>query len=150
MTELDNLLEGVKVEWKTLEEVCEFKNGKGHEKDVNREGKFIIVNSKFISTDGRVAKYSHKQICPLFTDDVLIVMSDLPNGKALAKTFLVDKNDRYTLNQRIGCITIKDKLELFPKFFNYYLNRTPQLLKYNNGIDQTNLRKKQILDVINL
>lgn len=147
MTELDNLLEGVKVEWKTLEEVCEFKNGKGHEKDVNREGKFIIVNSKFISTDGRVAKYSHKQICPLFTDDVLIVMSDLPNGKALAKTFLVDKNDRYTLNQRIGCITIKDKLELFPKFFNYYLNRTPQLLKYNNGIDQTNLRKKQILDV---
>lgn len=147
MSELDNLLEGAKVEWKTLEEVCEFKNGKGHEKDVNREGKFIIVNSKFISTDGRVAKYSHKQICPLFTDDVLIVMSDLPNGKALAKTFLVDKNDRYTLNQRIGGITIKDKLELFPKFFNYYLNRTPQLLKYNNGIDQTNLRKKQILDV---
>jgi type I restriction enzyme S subunit len=147
MSYLDKLLEGVNVEWKTLEEVCEFKNGKGHEKDVNKEGEFIVVNSKFVSTDGRVVKYSHKQICPLFIDDILIVMSDLPNGKALAKTFLVDKNERYTLNQRIGGITIKDKSELFPKFFNYYLNRSEQLLKYNNGIDQTNLRKKQILDV---
>lgn len=147
MSYLDKLLEGVEVEWKTLEEVCEFKNGKGHEKGINQEGKFIVVNSKFISTNGRVAKYSLNQTCPLFLDDILIVMSDLPNGKALSKTFLVDRNDRYTLNQRIGGITIKDKSMLFPEFLNYYLNRTQQLLKYNNGIDQTNLRKKQILDV---
>ena len=147
MSELKYSLVNIEVDWKTLEEVCVFQNGKGHEKDVNHEGKFIVVNSKFISTEGRIVKYSHKQICPLFVDDVLIVMSDLPNGKALAKTFLVEENKKYTLNQRIGGITIKNKSELLPKFFNYYINRTQQLLRFNNGVDQTNLRKKQILDV---
>ena len=36
---------------------------------------------------------------------------------------------------------------LLPKFLQYFLNRTPQLLKYNNGVDQTNLRKDQILGI---
>lgn len=135
------------VEWKTLEEVAHFANGKGHEKDISENGKFIVVNSKFISTDGLVAKYSDSQICPLFKDDILLVMSDLPNGKALSKTFIVDEDERYTLNQRIGAITVKDKSEMWPKFLHYYLDRTPQLLKHDNGVDQTNLRKGQILEV---
>ena len=135
------------VEWKTLEEVAHFSNGKGHEKDISEDGKFIVVNSKFISTDGLVAKYSDSQICPLFKDDILLVMSDLPNGKALSKTFIVDEDERYTLNQRIGGITVKDKSEILPKFLHYYLDRTPQLLKHDNGVDQTNLRKGQILEV---
>ena len=29
----------------------------------------------------------------------------------------------------------------------YFLNRNPQLIKYDNGVDQTNLRKDQILGV---
>ncbi|MFB8556362.1 restriction endonuclease subunit S [Enterococcus faecalis] len=135
------------VEWKALGEVTEFSNGKGHEKDIIEDGKYIVVNSKFISTDGQVAKYSNKQICPLIIDDILIVMSDLPNGKALSKTFIVDKNDKYTLNQRIGKISVKNKQVLLPKFLQYFLNRTPQLLKYNNGVGQTNLRKAQILGI---
>ncbi len=145
----DKLLtfEDGQVEWKTLGEVTEFSNGKGHEKDIIEDGKYIVVNSKFISTDGQVAKYSNKQICPLIIDDILIVMSDLPNGKALSKTFIVDKNDKYTLNQRIGKISVKNKQVLLPKFLQYFLNRTPQLLKYNNGVDQTNLRKDQILGI---
>jgi len=135
------------VEWRTLDQVAHFANGKGHEKDITEDGKYIVVNSKFISTDGEVAKYSNSQICPLFKDDILLVMSDLPNGKALSKTFIVDVNDRYTLNQRIGGITVKNKKEFLPKFMHYFLNRTPQLLKHNNGVDQTNLRKGQILEV---
>lgn len=136
-----------KCECLSIRELCEFTNGKGHEKDIVDYGNYIVVNSKFISTDSKVAKYSNKQISPLFIDDVLIVMSDLPNGRALAKTFLVDKNDRYTLNQRIGRISVKDKRVLLPKFLNYNLNRTSQLTKFDNGADQTNLRKDQILDV---
>ena len=30
---------------------------------------------------------------------------------------------------------------------HYFLDRTPQLLKHDNGVDQTNLRKGQILEV---
>jgi type I restriction enzyme S subunit len=127
--------------------VAYFANGKGHEKVISEDGKYIVVNSKFISTDGQVAKLSNNQICPLFKDDILLVMSDLPNGKALSKTFIVDEDQKYTLNQRIGGITVKNKDELLPKFLHYFLNRTPQLLKHDNGVDQTNLRKGQILEV---
>lgn len=145
----DQLLsfEGKDVEWKPLEDVAEFTNGKGHEKDIVENGKYIVVNSKFISTNGIIIKYSDKQICPLSCDDILIVMSDLPNGKALAKTFFVEENDKYTLNQRIGGIRVKNSKALFPRFLNYLLNRTPQLLKFDDGASQTNLRKDQILNI---
>ena len=77
---------------KKLGELVEFRNGKGHEKSIVAEGKYIVVNSKFISTNGIVKKYSNDQICPLYIDDILMVMSDLPNGRALAKCYLVEKN----------------------------------------------------------
>ena len=124
-----------------------FRNGKGHEKSIVSDGKYIVVNSKFISTDGLVKKYSDSQIEPLFVDDILMVMSDLPNGKALAKCFLVDENDKYTLNQRICALTVKDKKAYSTRFLYYYLNRNWQLLKFDNGYDQTNLKKADILNI---
>ena len=132
---------------KKLIDVAYFQNGKGHEKNIDEKGLFIVINSKFISTNGTVKKYCNEQIVPLFKDDILIVMSDLPNGKALAKTFFVTEDNKYTLNQRIGRITVKEDSELLPSFLNYFLNRNKQLTKYDNGTDQTNLRKEQILDV---
>ena len=154
-SELENIVEGgVKpyksggyVEWKTLGEVCLFRNGKGHEKDIVEDGDYIVVNSKFVSTEGKVVKYSDKQISPLYIDDILMVMSDLPNGKALAKTYIVSKNNKYTLNQRIGALTAKYKERTNPKFLYYILNRNKQLLRYDNGADQTNLRKDDILTI---
>jgi len=147
MNFLERLLDGAAMEWKTLDEIANFANGKGHEKDITEDGEYVVVNSKFISTDGRVAKFSNIQICPLFKDDILLVMSDLPNGRALSRTFIVDADDRYTLNQRIGRITVKNQEKILPKFLHCFLNLTPQLLKYDNGVDQTNLRKDQILGV---
>ena len=133
---------------KKLIDVAYFQNGKGHEKNIDENGSFIVINSKFISTNGTVKKYCNDQLVPLFKEDILIVMSDLPNGKALAKTFFVTENNKYTLNQRIGRITVKEGGELLPSFVNHFLNRNKQLTKYDNGTDQTNLRKDQILDVV--
>lgn len=122
-------------------------NGKGHEKIIDENGDYIVVNSKFVSTNGSVKKYSKEQISPVSKNDILMVMSDLPNGRALAKCFCVDENNRYTLNQRIGAFTIKDNKSVDPKFLFYILDRNKQLLKYDNGTDQTNLRKDDILDI---
>ena len=138
---------GDEVETKSLRHLVTFKNGKGHEKVIVTNGKYIFVNSKFISTNGEVKKYSDRQICPLYMNDVLMVMSDLPNGRALAKCFLVDANDKYTLNQRIGCFHTNDEHIICTKFLLYILNRNRQLLRYDNGADQTNLRKNDILDM---
>lgn len=129
-----------------LRELVEFKNGKGHEKDIVADGRFIVVNSKFVSTQGEVKKFSNRQICPVYVDDILMVMSDLPNGKALAKCFLVNENEKYTLNQRIGCFHVTSDL-VTTKFLYYVMNRNYQLLRYDNGADQTNLRKDDILDI---
>lgn len=81
-----------------LGDVAKYRNGKAHENDISEQGKFIVVNSKFVSTNGEVRKFSNKQIEPLFKNEIAFVLSDVPNGRAIARTFLVDKNDKYTLS----------------------------------------------------
>ncbi|MDD7985077.1 restriction endonuclease subunit S [Lentisphaera marina] len=125
-----------------LGDVCEFYNGKAHEKSIDDQGEFIVVNSKFISTQGNVYKKTAHQIFPLVKEDICFVMSDVPNGKALAKCFIVDQDDLYSLNQRI-CAIRSNKFNT--KFLYYQLNRHPFLLSFNNGENQTNLRKGDIL-----
>lgn len=127
----------------TLGESCQFFNGKAHEKDIDAEGAFVVVNSKFISRDGRVLKFTGKQMFPLFEDDIVMVMSDVPNGKALAKCYIIEENDKYSLNQRICAIRTT---EFDIRFLYYQLNRHPFLLAFNNGENQSNLRKGDILN----
>ena len=130
------------VELTTLGKSCEFFNGKAHEKDIDENGKYIVVNSKFISQEGRVVKRTKEQMFPLYKGDIVMVMSDVPNGKALAKCFIIDKDDTYSLNQRICCIRSK---EFDTKYLYYQLNRHEHFLAFNNGENQTNLRKDDIL-----
>jgi len=110
-------------EWKEdkLGDVSKFWNGKAHEQDISDSGKYIVVNSKFISRNGKVKKYSNKQSSPLKNDDIAIVMSDIPNGKAIGKCFLVDKDNLYTLNQRIGGIKSEEIISslYFPHFIEH-------------------------------
>ena len=134
------------VEMKKLGEIVVFRNGKGHEKIVIPDGKYIVVNSKFISSDGSVKKYCNEQISPLYVDDILMVMSDVPNGKAIAKCYLVERNNLYTLNQRIGAFHVCDS-NVITKYLFYVINRNEQLLQYDNRIDQTNLKKDDILNI---
>lgn len=127
---------------KRLDEVADYKNGSAHEKIVVENGKFVIINSKFISSNGLKFKRSSKQLAPLKVGDVTMVLSDVPNGKALAKCFLVDKDDTYTLNQRICKLT---STLLLPEFLALNINRNPYLLSFNNGENQTNLRLNDVL-----
>ncbi len=129
---------------KSLEEVALFKNGKGHETVVDETGNYKIVNSKFISTEGNVAKFTNHNLSPLNKNDITLVMSDIPNGKALAKSFLIDENDRYSLNQRICSLKAKEGTD--SKFLFYVLNRNQYFLGFNNGVSQTNLRKDEVLE----
>lgn len=135
------------VKFYKLDEIVDFLNGKGHEKNIVENGRYIVVNSKFISTDGDTKKFSNEQTCPVYKDDILMVMSDLPNGRALAKCFYVEDDDKYTLNQRICALRVKDKDLINTRFLYYYSNRNSQLLRYDNGVDQTNLKKDDILNI---
>ena len=83
-------------EWevKTLGEVCDYENGKAHEQDIDENGKFVVVNSKFISTEGEVAKRTNISNCLAKKNDVLMVLSDVPNGRAIAKCFYVEEDKK--------------------------------------------------------
>ncbi|HHC7341577.1 TPA: restriction endonuclease subunit S [Vibrio parahaemolyticus] len=128
---------------KELRELVTFSNGKGHEKHISEGGKYVVVNSKYISSDGSVFKRSDESFCPASTNDILMVMSDVPNGKAIAKCFLVDEDNKYTVNQRIARFRSKGS---DPLFLFYSINRNSYYLEFDDGLKQTNLRKDDVLD----
>jgi type I restriction enzyme, S subunit len=134
-----------KGEWEEvkLSSVSIFTNGKAHEQDISEDGEFVVVNSKFISTDGKVRKYTNIQASPLKKNDIVMVMSDVPNGKALAKCYIIEEDGKYSLNQRICSLKAK-KMEVI--FLRNQLNRNRYYLKFNDGISQTNLKKKEVLN----
>jgi type I restriction enzyme S subunit len=131
--------------WCELQDISYFVNGKAHEQYVTEENKYVLVNSKFVSNSGMnsIRKYVTERLTPLNKDDIALVMSDVPNGRALARSYLVECDNTYTLNQRIA--GIKTSPIVNKKFFNLLLNRNPYLLAYNDGKKQSNLKKIQVL-----
>jgi type I restriction enzyme S subunit len=117
-------------------------HGKAHEQHVQEFGKYVVVNSKFISTEGSIRKFSNTSFCTAKIGDVLTVLSDLPNGKALAKCFLVNQNDTYAVNQRV-CIW-RPKSNSTSEYLFYVLNRNKYFLSLNDGVSQTHILNHHI------
>lgn len=132
-------------EWRKdiLQNVVMFSNGKAHENCVDENGHYILVNSKFVSTDGSVFKKVTAQLSPLFKSQFVMVMSDLPNGKALAKCYYIEEDNIYTLNQRICSFSaINGNIS---RFLMYQICRNKYYLRFDDGINQTNLKKREVL-----
>jgi type I restriction enzyme S subunit len=128
---------------KKLHEIAKFSNGKAHENYIVENGNYFVVNSKFISTEGKVVKRSNECLSPLNTGDIAIVMSDIPQGAALAKCYFITVDNKYTLNQRIGCI---NPYNADNQFVYLILNRNKFYLKFDDGVSQTNLRKDEVIE----
>ena len=129
-------------EVKPLGTVAGYTNGKAHEGSISDFGKYVVVNSKFISTAGEVKKYSNQRFSPALKGEILMVMSDVPNGRAIARCFFVDRDDLYTVNQRICALR---PLHVDGRLLLYRLNRNPFYLAFDDGVKQTNLRKDDVL-----
>ncbi|WP_331707916.1 restriction endonuclease subunit S [Mycoplasmopsis felis] len=135
---------GFSEDWKEerLLNFIEYKNGRAHENFVSKHGEYILVNSKFISSEGMSIKKFLKTSQYYQKNTITLVLSDIPNGKALAKTFIIPKDNTYALNQRIAGLTIKKGIDLH--FINKTINRNPYFLRLDDGINQTNLNINQI------
>jgi type I restriction enzyme S subunit len=121
---------------KKFTDVVNYIHGKAHEQFIVENGKYEVVNSKFISTEGTVKKYADVSFLTAKKGDVLTVLSDLPNGKALAKCFHVEEDNKYAVNQRI-CIW--RSTSVYPKFLFYFLNRHKYFMALNDGVSQTHI-----------
>lgn len=132
-------------EWveKPLGEIATYENGKAYEPHIVETGKYVVVNASFISTDGVKRKYSNHPMMIADQDDILMVLSDLPNGKALAKCFRVDTGGTYAVNQRIARLKPHS---INSAFLFAALNRNRRLLSFNDGMNQTHLSKGNVLD----
>lgn len=127
----------------TLKAEMDYENGVAHENDIDTFGKYIVVNSKFISTEGQIEKRTNSARCLAKEKDILMVLSDLPNGKAIAKCFYVDASNKYTVNQRICKLRSKGANS---KLLYYIINRNPYFLSFDDGVKQTNLKKEEVLN----
>jgi type I restriction enzyme S subunit len=121
---------------KKFTDIVDYIHGKAHEQFIVDDGKFKVVNSKFISSNGEVVKYSNNSFLTAKKNDILTVLSDLPNGKALAKCFLVDKDNLYAVNQRV-CIWRSKGADAI--FLYYLLNRHKYFLQLDDGVTQTHI-----------
>lgn len=129
-------------EERKLSDIANYRNGKAHEQYIDMNGIYTVVNSKFISTNGKVKKFSNEPIELLKKGEIAFVLSDVPNGKALAKAYLIDSDNKYSLNQRIAGISPSSDINSY--FLYVLMNRNRYFLKFDDGVGQTNLSKKDI------
>ncbi|MDU8928315.1 restriction endonuclease subunit S [Alisedimentitalea sp. MJ-SS2] len=130
---------------KRLYTFARFVQGKAHEPFFDADGEYACATARFVSTGGQTNRFSTRNITPAKPGDVLMVMSDLPNGRALARAYLVKSDDRIAINQRVCGITIQDG---DPRYFAYQLNRHEELLRYNDGWNQTHLKNEYFTQLV--
>ena len=137
---------GKDVPLRRLDEIATYVNGKAHEKLVVEGAAIPLVTARFISRNGEANRYVPFEDVrtPGRVGDIALVLSDLPNGRALARTFFVDRDDSYAINQRVARIRVNDPSVVTPKFLHYVLDRNRGLLRHDNGVDQTHLSKAQV------
>lgn len=120
-------------EERKLSDIANYRNGKAHEQYIDMNGIYTVVNSKFISTNGKVKKFSNKPIELLKKGEIAFVLSDVPKGKALAKAYLIDSDNKYSLNQRIAGITPSSDINSY--FLYVLMNRNRYFLKFDDGVE---------------
>jgi len=137
---------GREVQYVPLSEIAEYVNGKAHEKLADPDGDVPMVTARFISRNGEANRFVRPEnvLTPARAGDIAMVLSDLPNGRALARTFFVEYDDAYAINQRVARLRVQDQSVLLPKFLYYVLDRNAGLMKYDNGMDQTHLSRGQV------
>ena len=132
-------------ERKRLYTVARFVQGKAHEPYFDDDGDYACATARFVSTGGQANRHSTKNLTPAKPGDILMVMSDLPNGRALARAYLVKPEDRIAINQRVCGISVTDG---DPRYFAYQLDRHEELLRYNDGWNQTHLKNEYFTQLV--
>ena len=152
-------------EWqlRSASEIFEFINGKafysnGYADDgyivvdllnINLNGKFQLTKKdKYISSD----IYQKFPKSHLYINDLIIIMTDItPTLGLIGKTAIIDQNNTYVLNQRVGCLRMLDKNNVSINFYNYMFNSEfvrRQVIRNTLGTAQFYINTPQIKNLI--
>jgi type I restriction enzyme S subunit len=121
---------------------CRFVSGRAHEPFVDEDGEHLCVTSRFVSTGGVSARRCTVNLEPALRGDSLVVMSDLPNGRALARAYFVADDRSYAVNQRVCALR---PTRAHARYLYYLIDRNPELLRHDDGVNQTHLSNSDFL-----
>lgn len=133
---------------KKLESVIIYSNGKTFENNVVENGKYFLITLNSLDIKGTLKK-EHKTInvkdnC-LKKDDLVMVLSDIAHGYFLGLTAVIPENDKYVLNQRMGAL--RPKIKINSQYLSEYINNNQRYFKlHGQGSSQQNLSKNDILN----
>jgi restriction endonuclease S subunit len=146
----------------TIDELCEFTNGfafKSSDYIEKSEQTIEVFRMGYIKRGGGFKEDSTPVFVPknygrdlskylLRKDDILIAMTDMKDKVAiLANTARIKDDKRCVLNQRVGCLRVKDTEFLDPTFLYFYTNYGPHIAylrsRANSGV-QVNLSTSAI------
>jgi len=115
-------------------EVFDFMNGKAFYSDGYSDSGYRVIDLLNISLGGRLNitlkdKFISAELYKKFLkaqlrkDDLIFIMTDItPSLGLIGKTAIIDKDNSYVLNQRVGCFRPRLIESLYIRFFNYLFN----------------------------
>ncbi len=115
-------------------EMFDFMNGKAFYSDGYSKSGYRVIDLLNISLEGRLNitpkdKFISAEIfnkypkAQLRADDLIFIMTDItPSLGLIGKTAIIDDDNSYVLNQRVGCFRPKVKESMLVQFFNYLFN----------------------------
>lgn len=143
-------LSGFTDEWKTIKlgEVCEYQNGDSNEENIINNGNYLLITLNSIDINGRLKK-EHKRINQgkpiLYKNDIVMILSDIAHGFLLGLSAVIDENNKYILNQRVGLL--RPKKQINSLFLSYLINLNQLYFKkHGQGSSQLNLSKGDIIN----
>lgn len=143
-------LHGFTDKWKTVKlgEVCEYQNGDSNEENIINNGNYLLITLNSIDINGRLKK-EHKRINQgkpiLYKNDIVMILSDIAHGFLLGLSAVIDENNKYILNQRVGLL--RPKKQINSLFLSYLINLNQLYFKkHGQGSSQLNLSKGDIIN----
>lgn len=137
---------------KRLDEITAYQNGKGYEGQLVTSGKYELVNLNSISIDGGLKpsnKFVDQADSILRKNDLVMILSDVGHGDLLGRVALIDKDDKYVLNQRVALLRPNE--EINPKFLYYNINANQHYFKSQGaGMSQLNMSKGSVESFLSL
>ena len=133
-----------------LSDITNYDNGKGHESQQGKSGKYELINLNSISIDGGLkpsGKFINEADTTLKENDLVMILSDVGHGDLLGRVAIIPENNKYVLNQRVALLRPESNIN--SRFLLYNINNNQNYFKKQGaGMSQLNLSKSSVEDFL--
>jgi type I restriction enzyme S subunit len=133
---------------KKLSQLTSYQNGKGHESQQGKFGKYELINLNSISIDGGLkpsGKFINQTVSTLNKNDLVMILSDVGHGDLLGRVAVIPENNKFVLNQRVALLRPDNGINSI--FLLYNINNNQNYFKkHGAGMSQLNLSKSSVED----